>query len=57
MSKASKIVVIVIGSLGVAAGLYSVFTGGEFDEYWLPFFGGFTLIGVALSASKGNKEA
>ena len=43
--KSTKIVLLIIGMLAILAGIYFLFVGKEFNDYWLAFLNGFALIG------------
>lgn len=58
MTKSVKIIVTVIGSLSILAGLYFAFTGSEFSSYFSSIFIGVVLVGTVYFYKKEhNTEA
>jgi uncharacterized membrane protein HdeD (DUF308 family) len=43
--KSTKTVILIVGMLAILAGIYFLFIGKEFNDYWLPFLSGVALIG------------
>lgn len=56
MNNSTHRLVLVIGSLAILAGVIMVVLGKSFEEYWLAFFSGVTLIGTVMIQKKQTKE-
>ncbi|MEQ9229207.1 MAG: hypothetical protein RIF46_00890 [Cyclobacteriaceae bacterium] len=56
MTKSLKLILIIIGALGLAAGIYSAVTGSAFMEYFWSIFLGITLIGSAFISKSESEE-
>jgi hypothetical protein len=46
----------IIGAIGIIAGIYPAFTGGEFQDYIWVLFIGITLVGTAYYNNKEWKK-
>jgi hypothetical protein len=56
MNKSLKTLIIAIGALSIASSGYAAYTGAEFDQYFMGFFLGVTLIGSAFFMNKDEVE-
>ncbi len=54
--KSTKITIIAVGTIAIITGFYFITTGKSFDDYWLSFFSGITLIGSVLIPSQQKEK-
>ncbi|MFK8011460.1 MAG: hypothetical protein AB8B80_05430 [Marinicellaceae bacterium] len=56
MTQSVKTIVIIIGFLSIASGIYLVIKGSDFSEYFSGIFLGVTLIGTAVFYKDENDK-
>ena len=52
--KRTNQIVMIIGAISIAAGIYFAVTGQAFNDYFMPLFLGITLFGTAYLNQKNN---